>query len=68
MLLRRRFHPQGLIAAGLFGMALYPIVARTGHPAVLSSDSVRGAWIGACIGLELVGVSLFLKLKVKPRA
>lgn len=66
-MLRRRFHPQGLIAAGLFGMALYAIMTRAGHPAVPVSDSLRGVWTGACIGLEVVGASLLLKSRAKPR-
>lgn len=68
MLLRRRFPPQGLIAAGLFGMALYAVLVRAGHPTVLASDSLGGAWMGACIGLELIGVSLLLKARLRPRA
>ena len=47
-----------LIALGLVGAALYPIVTRANHPALLDSDAAHGAWIGVCIGLEIVGVWL----------
>lgn len=46
----------GLVAAGLFGMALYNIAVLVGGPALLARDSVHGMWIGLCIGLELVGL------------
>ena len=67
MLLRRRFRPQWLVAAGLFGMALYTATLRAASPALQLSDAMRGAWVGACIGLTLVGVSLLARLRVKPR-
>lgn len=68
MILRQMFRPQWLIAAGLFGLALYAIVARAVGSAVLASDSVRGAWTGACLGLELVGLSLVLKSRTRSQA
>ena len=42
---------------GVFGMGLYPILARIAHPAFLASDTVHGAWVGVCIGLGLVGLN-----------
>jgi hypothetical protein len=68
MLLRRRFRPQWLIAAGLFGMAVYTATLRAGTPAVHLSDAARGVWAGFCIGLALVGVSLLAKQKARPRS
>jgi hypothetical protein len=68
MLLRRRFRPQWLIAAGLFGMAVYTATLRAGAPAVHVSDAARGVWVGICIGLALVGVSLLARRKVRPRS
>jgi hypothetical protein len=53
-----------LVAAGLFGMALYTIAARFGGPAFLARDSVHGAWLGVCIGLEAVGLVMLAKPKL----
>ena len=67
MLLRRHFRPHWLIAAGLFGMALYTATLRAGSPIAKVSDATRGAWVGSCIGLALVGLSLLVRTKVRLR-
>jgi hypothetical protein len=54
-----------LVATGLFGMALYSITVRFGGAAVLSRDGVHGAWIGFCIGLELVGVVMLASPRLR---
>ena len=53
-----RLRPQTLIAAGLFGMALYSIATRAGHLPFLQGDAIHGALLGTCIGLQLLGVGL----------
>ena len=65
MPLRKRVQPMLLIAAGLFGMLPYAILTRSTHPSVLTSDSMRGLWIGVCIGLEVVGLSVLLKTRLR---
>lgn len=55
-----------LVVAGLFGTGLYNIVVRFSGPSFLARDSVHGAWLGLCIGLEFVGVGgLAMLLKRK---
>lgn len=53
--------PHVLVAAGLFGAALYATGLRVPQPPALSHDAVRGAWLGVCLGLELLGVSVLVR-------
>jgi hypothetical protein len=61
MILSRKPRPHVLIAAGLLGITLYAVVVRVSHPAVLANDFLQGAWYGACLGLELLGLYLLRK-------
>lgn len=63
MMRRIRPHASSLIAAGLFGMALYTVGVRAGIPTALGGDFVHGAWVGVCVGLEVVGVVILRKPK-----
>ena len=56
-----------LMATGLLGAAAYTIVARS-TGAALGGDAGHGFWVGACIGLELVGVVLLVKSRRTPVA
>jgi hypothetical protein len=60
MVRQKRPLAAALIAAGLVGMAVYSIAVRSAG-AALGGDTVHGVWVGACVGLEVVGVSLLLK-------
>lgn len=55
--------PFALIAAGLLGLAFYTVATRPGLPTALSSDAVHGAWLGVCLGLEVVGLVLLRKTR-----
>ena len=67
MLRRRRARPEWLIAAGLFGMVLYTATLRTGASGLSVSDWARGAWVGVCLGLALVGVTLQVRRRTQSR-
>ena len=54
-----------LVAIGLLGMAGYEITLRLLHPSSLANDLTHGLWLGACIGLEILG--LFVLGRVKRR-
>ena len=56
MTVSKRFRASTLIALGLIGMAVYPIVVRGAHPSFLNGDAAHGAWFGVCLGLEIVGL------------
>ena len=59
--------PFALIVAGLSGMAFYTIATRPGLPTGPSMDAVHGAWLGVCLGLEVVGL-LLLRMARRERA
>ncbi len=51
------------VVAGLFGTGLYNTIVLSGGPSFLARDSVHGAWLGFCIGLEIVGLMMLVKRK-----
>ncbi len=59
---------QSLLALGLIGMAAYPVVMRTVHPAFLAGDFAHGLWLGGFFGLEVWGLILLLRSRRRPAA
>jgi hypothetical protein len=51
-------NPSTLIAAGLLSAAFYEIVLRFWQSSFLANDTVHGVWLGACFGLEILGLML----------
>lgn len=51
-------NPSTLIAAGLLSAAFFEIVRRFWHSSFVANDTVHGVWLGACVGLEIVGLML----------
>jgi len=45
-----------LVAIGLVGIAGYEMALRFLHSSLLASDLIHGLWLGACIGLEILGL------------
>ena len=52
-----------LVAIGLLGISGYEMALRFMHLPFLSNDLVHGLWIGACIGLELLGLFILGKAR-----
>jgi len=57
-MMHRKMNMNGLIlvSVGLLGLSGYEIVLRLAHPPLLANDFIHGLWVGACIGLEVLGV------------
>ncbi|WP_308921662.1 hypothetical protein [Janthinobacterium sp. J1-1] len=49
-------------------MSAYQIMLHVQHPALIDSDLVHGLWLGACFGLELLGLYLLAKQSRVPVA
>jgi len=60
--------PHFLVSVGLLWIAGYEMVLRLFHPRFLSNDLVHGLWLGVGLGLELLGLFLFLRLKQRASA
>jgi uncharacterized protein (TIGR00369 family) len=45
-----------LVAIGLLGIAGYEVALRLLHSSRLANDLIHGLWLGACIGLEILGL------------
>ena len=55
--------PLLLLSAGLLGLSAYAVATRSGAPAALAGDGVRGAWVGVCLGLEVLAVVLLRRAR-----
>ena len=57
-----------LVFGGLLGMSTYQIMLHVRHPALIDNALVHGLWLGACFGLELLGLYLLAKQSRVPVA
>jgi hypothetical protein len=48
---------------GIVGIAIYQLVMHLPHPAFVDNDFIGGVWLGACIGIEMLGLILFGKTR-----
>lgn len=55
--------PLVLMAAGLFGLAGFAATTRSGAPLATATDAARGAWVGVCLGLEVLAVILLRRAR-----
>lgn len=52
----RLSRPYALVSLAILGLAASQVVERTFHPAFRGHDFALGAWMGVCLGVEILGV------------
>ena len=62
-MMHRKMNMNGLIpvSVGLLGLSGYEIILQLAHLPLLANDFVHGLWVGACIGVEILGVIILSK-------
>jgi hypothetical protein len=52
-----------LVAIGMLGIAGYDMALHLLHSSLLANDFIRGLWVGACIGLQILGLHVLGRAK-----